>query len=68
MSAVTKSLIMLNCNLYVAIMAELQSAANVSDVSFPDPTIEFSTSSSIFIPASYIQERSMTTGKLYDVT
>ena len=49
-------------------MAELQSAANVSDVSFPDPTIEFSTSSSIFIPASYIQERSMTTGKLYDVT
>ena len=54
-----------NCNFYVAIMAEVQSADNVSDVTFPDPTIDFNTNNSIFIPASYIQERSMTTGKLY---
>ena len=46
-------------------MAEVQSADNVSDVTFPDPTIDFNTNNSIFIPASYIQERSMTTGKLY---
>ena len=51
--------------MYVVIAAELQTADNVNDVTFPGPNIDFNTSNSIFIPASYIQERAMTTGKFY---
>ena len=51
--------------MYVVIAAELQTADNISDVIFPGPNIDFNTSNSIFIPASYIQERAMTTGKFY---
>ena len=47
------------------IAAELVDADNISDITFPDPNIDFNTDNSIFIPASYIHERSMTTGKLY---
>ena len=47
------------------IAAELVDADNISDITFPDPNIDFNTDNSIFIPTSYIHERSMTTGKLY---
>lgn len=50
------------------IAAELVDADNISDITFPDPNIDFNTDNSIFIPASYIHERSMTTGKLYALT
>ena len=49
----------------IVIAAELVDSNNISDITFPDPNIDFNTGNSIFIPASYIQERSMTTGKLY---
>ena len=54
--------------LCVAIAAQLVDANNISDVTFPDPNSNFSMNSSIFIPASYIQDRSMTTGKLFILT
>ena len=54
--------------LCVAIDAQLVDADNISNVTFPDPNSNFSMDSSIFIPASYIQERSMTTGKLFILT
>ena len=50
--------------LYAAISAELVDADNTKNVTFPDPNSNFTMNSSIFIPASYIQERSKTTGKL----
>ena len=50
------------------IAAELVDTDNISDITFPDPNIDFNTDNSIFIPASYIHERSMTTGKLYALT
>ena len=49
--------------LHAAISAELVDADNISNVTFPDPNSNFNMNNSIFIPASYIQERSITTGK-----
>ena len=49
----------------VVIAVELVDADNISDTTFPDPNSNFDISSSIFIPESYIHERSMITGKLY---
>ena len=40
-------------------------ANNTNDVTFPDPNSNISTNSSIFIPASYIQQRAMITGKFF---
>ena len=54
---------MKNC-FHVAISAELVDADDISNVTFPDPNSNVNIDSSIFIPASYIQERSITTGKL----
>ena len=51
--------------LYVVIVAESVDANNINDVTFPDPNSNISLNSSIFIPASYIQQRAMTTGKLF---
>jgi len=48
--------------LYAAIVAELIDVNNVSDVTFPDPKSNFSFINSIFIPASYIKQRSIATG------
>ena len=50
--------------LYIVIVAELVDANNISDITFPDPNSNISVNNSISIPASYIQQRSMTTGKL----
>ena len=61
-------LTVVNDYLYVAIAAQLVDADNISNVTFPDPNSNFSMNSSIFIPASYIEERSMTTGKLFILT
>ena len=47
------------------IAVELADTDNISDTTFPDPNSNFNISSSILIPASYIHERSMITGKLY---
>ena len=54
--------------LCVVIAAQLVDVDNISNVTFPDPNSNFNMNSSIFIPASYIQERSMTTGKLFILT
>ena len=51
--------------LSVVIVAELVDANNISDVFFSAPNSSFSINNSIFIPASYIQQRSMITGKLF---
>ena len=50
------------------IAVELVDANNITNITFPDPDSNFNTNSSIFIPASYIQERSNITGKLYALT
>ena len=50
--------------LYIEIDAQLVDAGNISNITFPDPNSNVSMDSSIFIPASYIQERSMTTSML----
>ena len=47
--------------MYVVIVAEL--ANNITDVYFPDPNGNLRINNSIFIPASYIQQRSSSTGK-----
>ena len=54
-------------NLYTVITVELVEANDIKDITFPNPNSNstISTNNSIFIPASYIQERSETTGKLY---
>ena len=49
---------------YLVIVAELVDANNISDVTFPDPNNNFGINSSIFIPESYIRQRSITMGKL----
>ena len=54
----------MNDCLHVVIAAELVDGDNISNITFPDPNSNFNMNSSIFIPASYIQERSVTTGKL----
>ena len=51
--------------LYVVIVAESVDANNINNITFPDPNSNISLNSSIFIPASYIQQRAMTTGKLF---
>ena len=51
--------------LFVVIVAELVYANNTSDITFPAPNSNFGINSSISIPASYIQQRSMITGKLF---
>ena len=51
--------------LYVVIVAELVNANNINDITFPDPNSNITINSSILIPASYIQQRAMTTGKLF---
>ena len=48
--------------IYVEIDAQLVDADNISNVTFPDPN---SMNNSIFIPADYIQERSLTTSMLF---
>ena len=64
-----QSLIANDCihNYYVEIDAQSVDADNINNVTFPNPNSNFSvnSASSIFIPESYIQERSMTTGKLF---
>ena len=50
--------------LHVAIVAELVDANSVRNVNFPGLDSNLNLSSSIFIPASYIQQRSDITGKL----
>ena len=50
--------------LHVVIVAELVDANNVNDITFPDPNSNVSINNSISIPASYIQQQAMTTGKL----
>ena len=52
-------------SIYIVIVAELVNANNISNVTFPDPNSNISLNSSIFIPASYIQQRAMTTGRLF---
>ena len=50
------------CLACIVIVAELVDANNINDVTFPDPNSNVSLNSSIFIPASYIKQRAMTTG------
>ena len=56
-----------NCTCFscIVIVAELVDANNINDVTFPDANSNVSLNSSIVIPASYIQQRAMTTGKLF---
>jgi len=54
--------------LCVEIVAQLVDANSTNNVSFPDPNGNLSLSNSIFIPASYIQQRSKTTGKCLFLT
>ena len=58
----------MNDNLYAVIVAELVDANNISNVTFPAPNSNLNTNNSIFIPASYIQQRSRTTGNLFFLT
>ena len=51
--------------IHLEIDAQLVDADNISNVTFPNPNSNLSMKSSIFIPADYIQERSMTTSKLF---
>ena len=53
-----------NCFACIVIVAELVDANNINDITFPDPNSNVSINNSILIPASYIQQRAMTTGKL----
>ena len=50
--------------LYIAIVAELVDVSNISSVTFPDPNSNsnLDLKNSIFIPASYIKQRSIVTG------
>ena len=52
--------------LYVVISAELVAADNISNITFPEPNSGYNLNS-IFIPANYIQERAMTTGRIINV-
>ena len=51
--------------LYVEISTESVAAYDVSNITFPEPDSDYN--NSIFIPASYIQEQSMTTGRIITV-
>ena len=53
--------------LYVVISAELAAADNISSITFPKPNSGYNLNNSIFIPANYIQERAMTTGRVINV-
>ena len=53
--------------LYVVISAELVAADNISNITFPESNSGYNLNNSIFIPANYIQERSMTTGRVNNV-
>ena len=53
--------------LYVVISAELVDADNISNITFPEPNSGYNLNNSIFIPASYIQEQFMTTGRIKTV-
>ena len=64
-----------NCSVYfqhhnhlfclcLVIVAESVNAANTSSVTFPDPSSNFSANTSIFIPARFIQQRSIITGDI----
>ena len=52
---------------YVEISAELVDACNISNITFPEPDSGYNLNNSIFIPASYIQEQSLTTGRIITV-
>ena len=51
--------------LHVVIVAESVDANNINNITFPDPNSNITINSSISIRASYIQQRAMTTGKLF---
>ena len=51
--------------MYVAIVAELVDPSNTTGVHFPDLNSSLSLNNSLFIPRSYIQQRSNETGKLF---
>ena len=48
--------------MYVAMTAELVDTYSIRDVTFPGSNSNLNLNSSIFIPASYIQQRSGITG------
>ena len=53
--------------MYIVISAELVDANSITDVIFPNPNSSFDVNNLIFIPESFIQHRSMTTGKPFPV-